>query len=689
MVDEQDEFALKWNDRCHVPARQCPSFASRQAIIAAFLGLTGLGTLPFSATAENAPALAIVVDGSGSMWGRLQGSSEPKFVDMGEILLKGLTQHATGAVIGVVSFGERGRGGCSAAQVRLPPARFDVGRYTDAMRGFSPQGKGPIVLGMRRAAQALFRAPLPPETPRHMIVVHDDPDNCFADPCAAAKQLKDRYRNLKISVISLAPKSNDRGALRCVSELTGGQFSEASDADALSGALLGTIKVALNRRDPRTAPPLARREVPPQAQGPKPAQRAKRAQSSGLTLSASMTSAGQPLQQGLIWTIRPTERENGSTIRTTNPRPSLALQPGRYIVTLESSAFRKTREVDVEAGPRADLAFDLGVGALDLSAELAVGGATVDEAVFRIRSLDRPVPDEFRSWSGLRRSSPLLLPPGRYRVTVSAGHVRRSQEIAIREGEERDLRLVMDAGYLIVKVPARPGVPKLTQIAVSRTNPSTPDSRQQIVASVRQDPSFLLPAGTYSVVVQRGHLVNEQSVVVIAGKAVEQTISSPRMDLKIYSKLRGREGHLKTGVAYRIWHVSTPGQPVIMLNDAAPTVALSPGAYRIESRIGDHNAVVLREFEVSSAPSGELMLEHDAGRVRLSSEEGSVDGDVSWVVRDRTGRTLWRTFKPSAELTLKASRYEILAELPDRSVLNAITLESGQVLDIKLSEEAE
>jgi Ca-activated chloride channel homolog len=76
---------------------------------------------PALAQTASPPNAVIVLDGSGSMWGIMEGDKEAKFYTsrtvLGELLLKASPQSR----IGFTALGHRRKGDCSDIEVMAPP----------------------------------------------------------------------------------------------------------------------------------------------------------------------------------------------------------------------------------------------------------------------------------------------------------------------------------------------------------------------------------------------------------------------------------------------------------------------------------------------------------------------------------------------------------------------------------------
>lgn len=652
-------------------------------LTAGALALCGAGLPP---PAAEAASIAIVVDGSGSMWGRLAGSNAPKFKSASAGLLDALNSVPAGTRIGLVTFGQRARGGCDAANVILPSMAYKDETMRLALNSLNPQGRGPLVLGLRRAAETLDGE----KAPRRIIVVHDDPDNCSQDVCAVARELKGKYRDLQIFALSLAPKPNNRGALACLAKETGGRVIEVSTAAETATALTTLIRLASldgAARPARTARPASRQPQSSAAPAIPPQPRPARASTPGLMLSAVLAPNRAPLREGLLWTVT---RRDGDAVevvaKTTQAAPSLALPPGSYQVELRLDAQNRKQAVTVAKGPRTPLQLDLASATLTLAAVLAEGGTFVDDAVFEVRA-SKPAADQPADivWSGLAPQTPLVLAAGTYQVSVSAGNVVRRKQVELARGGHLDLAVPLQAGYVTIK-PRRPNgsVPAGVVIAIEVDDPASPSGRSVVARSLQPNPSFLLPAGTYYATARLGDAVIREQSAVAAGKIVEQTITIPIMRLRVVSKLRGGRGGITSDLRYRIWKLRAPQSPPIVSDQPSPLFELAPGPYRIEGRIGQQNAVIVRDFEVTAAKAGRLTLEHDAGSITLSLRGNARIDDVYWEIRDQRGNTVWRALGKPPKVTLKAGSYTVIAEVAGQSAEGPVTIESGRHLEIEL-----
>ncbi len=181
-------------------------------------------------SAENEPVM-FVVDGSNSMWGQMDGASKIDLTKKAfRTLLPGL--HADRPV-GLVMYGHRQKANCQDIEMVSAPGTGNRDSLTKSVDGISPRGKTPISAALKTAADAL-----PKEGGGSIVLLSDGIETCGADPCELAKSLKDRNINFTIHVVGVdIRKPEDKAALACIAERTGGKFTDVTSADDLSPAL--------------------------------------------------------------------------------------------------------------------------------------------------------------------------------------------------------------------------------------------------------------------------------------------------------------------------------------------------------------------------------------------------------------------------------------------------------------------
>ncbi|MBR0658464.1 vWA domain-containing protein [Neoroseomonas oryzicola] len=193
----------------------------RAGLILAFLLLLAGG-------AAAQPAV-LVLDGSSSMWGRLDGRTKADTLREAVEALMG--RWPAGRPVGLVAYGHRRARDCGDVELLRAPAPGAAAVAAQAGR-IMPRGRTPIAESLRQAAEALGPGG------GSVILVSDGVETCHPDPCAVAQQLVRTTPRLVVHSIAFAVAEPAAVAqLRCMAEVTGGRAMVARDAAQLAQAL--------------------------------------------------------------------------------------------------------------------------------------------------------------------------------------------------------------------------------------------------------------------------------------------------------------------------------------------------------------------------------------------------------------------------------------------------------------------
>ena len=200
----------------------------------------------------------IVMDGSGSMWGQIEG--RPKLEIARETVAQVLTSIPAEQELGLMAYGHRVKGDCSDIELMVPPAKGTAPEISARVKAMNFLGKTPLSEAVRQAAEALRYG----EEPATVVLVTDGLETCNADPCALGRELEASGLNFTAHVIGFGLTRAEGLQVACLAEETGGRYIPASDAKGLAEALSQTVSQP-------AVPPAAR---PPEASLTAPAQAA-------------------------------------------------------------------------------------------------------------------------------------------------------------------------------------------------------------------------------------------------------------------------------------------------------------------------------------------------------------------------------------------------------------------------------
>ena len=216
-------------------------------VVLAGVGL--LASMPVAASSQS--GTLIVMDGSGSMWGQIDG--RPKLEIARETVAQVLGNLPQDQTLGLMAYGHRSKGDCADIELIVPPAPGAASKVLEAVNSMRFLGKTPLSDAVRQAAVALRHH----EAAATVVLVTDGLETCAADPCAVATELAHSGVDFTAHVIGFGLTREEGAQVACLAENTGGRYLQAADGASLAAALSAVV----------SEPPQA---VPPQAPVPLP-----------------------------------------------------------------------------------------------------------------------------------------------------------------------------------------------------------------------------------------------------------------------------------------------------------------------------------------------------------------------------------------------------------------------------------
>jgi hypothetical protein len=118
------------------------------------------------------------------------------------------------------------------------------------------------------------------------------------------------------------------------------------------------------------------------------------------------------------------------------------------------------------------------------------------------------------------------------------------------------------------------------------------------------------------------------------------------------------------------------------------SLEVSGGHYRLQSRIGLGNVRVVQEFDVKPGQVERVSVEQDAAgaRFRLIEQAGGHPlPDISFEVRDASGRSVWSGLGTEPRVLLLAGRYTVRAEGRGFSIERPFEIAAGEDRIVQLT----
>lgn len=112
---------------------------------------------PAATPQSPAPELLLILDASGSMWGRVEG--EEKIVIARRVLKDLASKLADGSEVGLIAYDHRREGDCADIETVVPVGRLNRTRLASKVEGLNPKGKTPITQSIEQAIAAVEGRP--------------------------------------------------------------------------------------------------------------------------------------------------------------------------------------------------------------------------------------------------------------------------------------------------------------------------------------------------------------------------------------------------------------------------------------------------------------------------------------------------------------------------------------------------
>jgi Ca-activated chloride channel homolog len=189
------------------------------------------------AKTENA-RMVLILDASGSMWGRIDG--KPK-IEIAKTVLDGLIDALPGNFqTGLMAYGHHRKGDCKDIEMVVPVGPHNAKAMKAKIQAISPKGKTPLGASVMQAAKALRYT----EERATVVLISDGLETCDMDPCELAAELAKTGVDFTVHVIGFDITKEEQEQLRCLADKTGGLFLAAANAAQLRDALFEAVKEA-------------------------------------------------------------------------------------------------------------------------------------------------------------------------------------------------------------------------------------------------------------------------------------------------------------------------------------------------------------------------------------------------------------------------------------------------------------
>ena len=276
------------------------------------------------------PRIMLVLDGSSSMWTRIEGDRS-KIEVARESIADLVGGWESTMEFGITTYGHREESNCRDIETILPVAELDSDQVVDVVNRISPRGKTPLAAALRQAAEALDYK----NQPAKILLVSDGIENCGQDPCQTVKDLAAQAKDLEVDVIGFDMNNHEMGQLECIAINADGHMVQA-DLPAFSATMNRSMTAAMADDGPEG------------------------------NLSLSTTLVNKPITEDIRYVVYRRGKDAPSSPKVTesmSPNVTLRLPAGKYVVEAlrgdGAGTLSKRIEIDLDEGANLEHVFRL------------------------------------------------------------------------------------------------------------------------------------------------------------------------------------------------------------------------------------------------------------------------------------------------------------------------------------------
>ncbi len=639
--------------------------------------------LPAPANAETPTETIVILDGSRSMWGRLERKRKYNIaVDAVEKIL----HHRTGKVpLGVIAFGHLRKKSCQSVEIIQDVSLSKTEESLVKLQKFRPRSFAPISRAMEIAAKKLDHE----NNPARLVLIVDGRDNCRKDPCKTLENIRKTSYDLSVKVIGLGMRKKDALRFQCFKKNNADSFDIVNtQKDLLTALFVATgTNQQLEPEPTYKRPKINENQITSHLKG-----------NSRIKLLAVLSEGTAPVRQGVTWKVYKAITDSSFRGRplaqSSESQPVIPVKPGKYII--EATFGLATTEAVVLAPQSGSLAhiINLNAGTLQIETKEKSDGETLEGVFYSIYKLNeysqpgqRPIA---RSNDSITNFS---LKSGKYLIIATHGGNRLKSIATIQAGEHAKLTLEMKTGILKLLTVASKGAEPLERIFYSvykydsSINAEDLKPQDEVSRTAASQPSLRLPAGRYIVKAEHDLAHAFQHVLVKPGQTTSAEINLKASTLKIRSTISTKDTPLRERISYRLISRQNTEKEIARTTEAEKTYILTPGKYKVIARYGSINVQKATNIELKPGSSKNLIVHYNAGTVTLAllDKKGKFPKiNVFWTLYDEQNREIWRTSRPTPDMVLKVGKYKIRVESGKDQHEKKFEVKKGKNTEIKL-----
>lgn len=209
----------------------------------------------YAQTVQQKSKVLFVLDGSGSMWGRLDGVE--KIVVAKKLMTRLVQDLPDTTELGLQVYGHRSKGDCNDIELIAPIGLGNRSAIIEQINAINPKGKTPISASLALAVEQLQEV----EEESTVVLISDGKETCNADPCALVKSARQRGVKMRVHVVGFDVGQEERDQLICIADAGAGSYYTANNAAQLANNFT-EIQQELSQNKCATRNPFCVTDVP-------------------------------------------------------------------------------------------------------------------------------------------------------------------------------------------------------------------------------------------------------------------------------------------------------------------------------------------------------------------------------------------------------------------------------------------
>lgn len=217
----------------------------RTLSLCALLIAGGLLTNAQPISSKKTSPILLIMDGSGSMWGQIDGKT--KIAIAREVIGQLVDKIPSDQPIGLEVYGHRRKGDCEDIETLLEPGTKNRADIKSALQSINPTGKTPLANTALKVIEKLKTD----GTSATLILVSDGAESCGGDLCAVVRAAKEAGVDFVLHIVGFDIGESDKLALECAAQAGGGLYLDAANGDQLSEALEQATEITVDELEDR------------------------------------------------------------------------------------------------------------------------------------------------------------------------------------------------------------------------------------------------------------------------------------------------------------------------------------------------------------------------------------------------------------------------------------------------------